>query len=269
MAGPRSYEISFVPRNRYLAIISAAALVLCLIELTDVVQLPFENVLGGVASRSLISTGSLVSLVSGQGYLSVFVLMALESASLPIPSEIVLPYAGYLVYQGSMNLYLAIAVGTAALVVGALFDYFLALKLGRPVVDGFLKRLGVKPESVDRAERWMNTRGSWSVLIARFIPGIRSSISIPAGLFDMALKPFFLMTLVGSFAWSAILILAGFSAGPLWGRAMASSAVLLDALLLWGVLAISVVYIGYFLVTTSLRRQVGLGQSGDPLVNDP
>lgn len=124
-------------------------------------------------SSSFVSANSVVTLVSTQGYLSLFVLMVLESASLPIPSEVVLPFAGYLVYIGSMNFGLALLDSTVAGVIGALFIYYLAFKLGRPFVDSLLGRVGVKPRTIDSAERWMSTRGSWSVLVARFIPGLR------------------------------------------------------------------------------------------------
>jgi hypothetical protein len=103
-----------IPARRYLAIIAVAALILSLIEITEVVSLPFEGIIGEAISTSFLSASSIVSAISQGGYTSLFVLMTLESASLPIPSEVVLPYAGYLVYQGTMNFALAVAVGTLA-----------------------------------------------------------------------------------------------------------------------------------------------------------
>jgi membrane protein DedA with SNARE-associated domain len=96
-----------------------------------------------------------------------------------------------------------------------LIDFFLALELGKPFVDRLLARFGVKAQTIDSADRWMNSRGTWGVLIARFIPGLRSIISFPAGIFGMNPKPFFLMTLAGSFVWSTVLIYLGYSAGRL------------------------------------------------------
>ena len=240
---------SIVPRNRYLVIAAVAALFLSLIELTEVVQLPFEGIFGGVVSSSFVSANSVVTLVSTQGYLSLFVLMVLESASLPIPSEVVLPFAGYLVYIGSMNFGLALLDSTVAGVIGALFIYYLAFKLGRPFVDSLLGRVGVKPRTIDSAERWMSTRGSWSVLVARFIPGLRSIISVPAGVFAMRLRPFVIMTLIGSFVWSAVLIYLGYSAGNLWKSALASSSPTLTNVVLVIVAALSVAYILFFYAT--------------------
>lgn len=254
LEGAGHYRSSLIPRNRYLVIIAVAALLLSLVELTEVVQLPFEGIFGGVVSSSFVSANSIVTLISTQGYLSLFVLMVLESASLPIPSEVVLPFAGYLVYLGSMNFALALLDSTLAGVIGALIIYYLALRLGRPFVDSLLRRFGMKPQTIDGAEKWMSTRGSWSVLVARFIPGLRSIISVPAGVFAMRIRPFVAMTLIGSFAWSAILIYLGYSAGQLWSSALASSSSLITNVVLALVAALSVAYIGYYYITRSRRQ---------------
>src|SRR5579864_9555009 len=113
-------SLSFVPRNKYLAVIAVAALAISLVELVDLFNLPFEtSIAGGLASGGLFSM-DLVSSVLDLGYAGLFILMVLESASLPIPSEVVLPLAGYSVYLGKMNLWVAVADGTVALLIGAL-----------------------------------------------------------------------------------------------------------------------------------------------------
>ena len=205
---------SLVPRNKYLAIVAFAALCFSLFELVDVFQLPFESKLGGAAaSGSLFSMGVLTSLLN-IGYAGLFLLMAMESSALPVPSEVVLPLAGYLVFLDKMNLELAIADATLACLVGSLVAYYLALKLGRPVVYGLLGRAGVSSTRLDDGERWVDSKGSWSVFIGRFIPGVRSVISIPAGVLRMKLRPFAILTAAGSLIWSAVLIYLGYSAGP-------------------------------------------------------
>lgn len=237
---------STIPRNRYLVMIALAAFCLSLIEITDIVSLPFEGVVGDAFSRSLVSVSGIVNLISTHGYASLFFLMVLESASLPIPSEVILPFSGYLVYVGSMNFTLALAVSTVAGLVGALIDFYMALELGRPFVDSLLGKLGVKPETIDSAEKWMNRRGSWSVLVARFIPGLRSVISFPAGMLRMNIRLFVAMTLVGSLAWSALLIYLGYSAGGLWDRAFASSSGTISNLVLFAVALVSAAYVVYY-----------------------
>jgi membrane protein DedA with SNARE-associated domain len=183
--------------------------------------------------------------------------MTLESASLPIPSEVVLPLAGYAVYLGKMNLWLAIADGTLALIVGALIDYYLALKLGRPVVYRLMGRIGVSPARLDDGERWIDSKGASSVFIARFIPGLRSVISIPAGLFRMKLRTFVILTSVGSFLWSFILIYIGYSAGPLWQNALGSLSVLAGQAALFIVAGVSILYVVYYIRPSGARAPVG------------
>ncbi len=260
MNGTAQFGFSFIPRSRYIVVVAVAALCLCIIAITDVAELPFESMIGRALSSSLVSSDSIIASISKQGYSSLFILMTLESASIPIPSEVVLPFAGYLVYLGTMNFALAVMVSTVAGLVGALADYALALKLGRPFVDGLLRRVGVKPESIDGAERWMNSRGYWGVFIARFIPGLRSIISIPAGVFKMGAKPFIITTLVGSFIWSAVLIYAGYSSGSLWSSVLSTSAATLSNAILIAVAFASVGYIAYYAYATRARdRTSSLG----------
>jgi membrane protein DedA with SNARE-associated domain len=239
-------SFGLVPRSKYLAAIAFAALFLSLVELTDVVQLPFESSLGGaVTSGGVFSVGLLTSLLD-IGYAGLFILMAMESASVPIPSEVVLPFAGYLVFLGKMNLVLAVLDSTLALLAGALVDYYLALWLGRPVVYRLLGRMGVSSVHLDNGERWVDSKGSWSVFIGRFIPGVRSVISIPAGLLRMKLGMFVALTSAGSLIWSAALVYAGYSAGPLWQSSLDSLSAFADQAALVIVAALSVLYVAYY-----------------------
>jgi membrane protein DedA with SNARE-associated domain len=238
---------SFIPRNKYLVVVAFAALFLSLAELIDVFQLPLEsNISRALTSGSLVSTELLTSLLN-IGYAGLFLLMVMESASLPIPSEVVLPLAGYMVFLGKMNLGLAIIDATAALLVGALIDYYLALWLGRPVVYRLLGRVGVSSAHLDDGERWIDSRGSWTVFVARFIPGVRSAISIPAGLLRMKIRSFVILTTAGSLIWSAVLIYAGYSAGPLWQSSLATLSKFADQAALVLIAGLSVLYVVYYL----------------------
>jgi membrane protein DedA with SNARE-associated domain len=238
---------SFVPRNKYLALVAFGALFLSVVELTDIFQLPFESSFGGAASSGGLFSMNLLTSLLNIGYAGLFILMAMESASLPVPSEVVLPFAGYLVFLGKMNLGLAILDGAVALLVGALVDYYLALWLGRPVVYRLLGRMGISSTHLDNGERWVDSKGAWSVFVARFIPGIRSVISIPAGLLRMKLKPFVILTFAGSLIWSAVLIYVGYSAGPLWQSALDSLSLFAGQAALVVVAVLSVLYVVYFL----------------------
>lgn len=178
----------------------------------------------------MLSTSSLLDFMRNAGYPSLYVLMVLESTSLPVPSEVVLPLAGYLVSLGVLNFWLVLAVSTAACLTGALLDYFLALWLGRPFVTRMLKLLRVHGGALERAERWFDTSGRWTVFLARFVPVLGPVISLPAGLFRMDVKSFILMTVAGALGWSAILVYAGVFAGNAWESAFISSLTVVDAL---------------------------------------
>jgi membrane protein DedA with SNARE-associated domain len=249
--------LSFVPRNKYLAVIAVAAIAISVVELVDRFDLPLESTLAkGFASGSLFSM-DLVSFFLNLGYAGLFILMALESASLPIPSEVVLPLAGYAVYLGKMNLWLAVADGTVALLVGAMADYYLALKLGRPVVYKLMGRMGVSSVHLDNGERWIDSKGASTVFISRFIPGMRAAISIPAGLLRMRLRTFVVLTAIGSFIWSFALIYVGYSAGPLWQSALGSVTVFAEQVALVAIAGISVLYVAYYFWSSARKSQLG------------
>ena len=232
----------------YVFLAALVALFISLAEILDYFELPFEPLAGHLfASGSMISAGLVTSSMTTFGYGGVFVLMLLESASLPIPSEVVLPFAGYLVFSGSMNFGAVVLVTTVAGVAGALLDYYLALKLGRPFVERLLKMSGArKTEQLDRWERWLSTKGSWSILVARFIPGVRSSVSLPAGALKMRLRTFVTMTAVGVFGWSTLLVYLGYLAGNLWQTALTKPSPLLAEIAIFAAALASASYIAYF-----------------------
>jgi membrane protein DedA with SNARE-associated domain len=234
----------WIPKNKYLVVIAAVVFIVGVLQATHTVQLPFAVLFSG-STGSIISANTLNDFMTKYGYASLFALMALESASTPIPSEVVLPFAGYLVYTGVFNFWAAVGVSTLAALVGALFDYYLARWLGRPFVVRLLKAFRLHTSSLDRAESWFQRSGEWTVFAARFIPGLRTVISLPAGLFEMDIVPFVVMTVAGCFAWDAILVYVGFLAGPGFSSALTSSTTFIDDLSALAA-AISAAYIGYF-----------------------
>jgi len=241
----------------YLFFAALATLSLSLVEILDYFELPFESFVGHLfTSGSLISAGFVTSAMTNFGYGGVFVLMLLESASLPIPSEVVLPFAGYLVFSGSMNFLAVVILTTVAGVAGALADYYLALKLGRPFVERMLKLSGTGGAgTLHRWEEWLGARGSWSILVARFIPGMRSAVSFPAGALRMRLRTFVAMTAVGAFGWSTLLVYLGFLAGNLWQTALVQQSPLLAEVALFAVAIASTSYIVYFVSLRLNRRE--------------
>ena len=246
-APPRSSRITSLDAKTFFFVAAIVTLFVALSEIFEFVEWPYESLVGQVFNSG--SAGSLAfvtSLMVSLGYGGLFALMFLESASLPVPSEIVLPFAGYLVFIGTLNFEAAVLVSAMAGLMGALVDYYVALKLGRPAVQGLLKWVRVTPDHLDGAERWLDKKGAWSILVARFIPGLRSAISFPAGALRMKLRTFAAMTVIGSLAWSALLIYLGYSAGSVWQTAIGESASVLTELLLFGAAIASAVYIVYF-----------------------
>lgn len=237
---------SVIPRNKYIAVLALIALSLSAIQLTGVVRIPLIGLISVSSVSSFFSSAQVVSLMTSLGYVSLFALMTFESASAPIPSEVVLPFAGYLVYLGVMNLGAAIAVSTAAALAGALIDYFVALLLGRVFVERLLLRLGVGPSALAKAEEWFRGNGAWAVFGARFVPLIRSVISLPAGLFRMPLRKFVLFTFLGCLIWNSALIYAGYAAGALWENVVGSSSNLIGYVVLVAIAMASALYILYY-----------------------
>jgi len=153
--------------------------------------------------------------MENMNYFTITLLMAVESSFIPFPSEIVVPPAAYKAAQGDLNIYLVVFFSTLGAIIGALFNYFLAIWIGRAAVYSFAKtRFAnmclVDTKSVEKAEAYFVKNGNISTLIGRLIPGIRQLISIPAGLAKMPLKSFLLFTTIGALLWNIILALLGY-----------------------------------------------------------
>jgi membrane protein DedA with SNARE-associated domain len=147
------------------------------------------------------------------GYAGILLLMAVESSIFPLPSELVMPPAGYLAAQGRMNAVLAVLAGTAGSVLGALFNYVLAQRLGRPLLHRYGRYFLVRETSVERAEAFFRRHGEIGTFLGRLIPVIRHLISLPAGLARMQLGRFALYTAAGAGIWCVVLTAIGWYLG--------------------------------------------------------
>lgn len=147
------------------------------------------------------------------GYPGIVFLMAVESSLVPFPSEIVMPPAGYLVHEGQMSWLPVILFGTAGSVLGALFNYFLALKLGRPFFIRYGKYFLLKQEHLERTERFFAEHGAITTFVGRLIPVVRQLISLPAGLSRMPLGRFCAYTALGAGIWVTVLTTVGWLVG--------------------------------------------------------
>lgn len=155
----------------------------------------------------------LVNGVGALGYPGIFLLMAMESSIIPVPSELVMPPAGYLAQQGLMNPWIAILAGTIGSLVGAYANYYAAHYLGRPLILKYGKYVLISPDKFHRVERFFLRHGEISTFIGRLLPVVRHLISIPAGLSGMNHLRFSMYTLLGAFIWCSVLTWIGYIIG--------------------------------------------------------
>jgi len=147
------------------------------------------------------------------GYPGIIALMAMESSILPVPSELVMPPAGYWAAKGEMNFVVVLLCGVLGSIIGALANYYGAQLIGRPLIQRYGKYVLLSEKNLERSERFFAQHGEISTLIGRLFPVIRHLISIPAGLHKMPLPKFILYTAVGAGVWCAILTYIGYFLG--------------------------------------------------------
>jgi membrane protein DedA with SNARE-associated domain len=186
------------------------------------------------------------STMQNAGYGGVFFLMLMESATLPVPSELVLPFAGYLVFLGKFDFSLAVIVASVGSIAGTLIDYFAGYYVGRAAVVRYGRFIHLDEGRLRTAERWFDGRGELTVLLARFVPLVRTLIAFPAGIAHMQLWRFMAFSAVGIFAWDALLIYLGLAAGQNSASIISAltnaftpielAAVVLGGIILWAVI---------------------------------
>lgn len=151
------------------------------------------------------------------GYLGIGLLMFAENLFPPIPSELIMPLAGFTVAKGDMNFTLAVLAGVIGTILGALPWYYAGKILGeerlKSLADRYGKWITVSSQDLDKATRWFNRYGNKAVLLGRLVPGVRTLISLPAGLSNMPLAPFVIYSTLGTTAWVMLLTFLGFMLG--------------------------------------------------------
>lgn len=161
-----------------------------------------------------------INFISALGYPGIVVAMAIESALIPLPSEIIMPFSGYLASIGRFNLILVALAGAVGNVLGSLAAYGLGYWGHERVVRRFIRRWGkwilVTEDELDEAEKLLHKYKDWVVLGTRMLPGIRTVISLPCGIAKLPLERFIIMTFIGSFIWSYFLAWIGFMLGENW-----------------------------------------------------
>lgn len=146
------------------------------------------------------------------------VAMALESMVAPVPSEAVMPFAGFLIAQGQWTWLGVIIWSTVGSLIGSTISYFLGVSLGRPIIIKWGKFIGLVPHHLELTERWFSRWGSGAIFVCRFIPVVRHLISIPAGMAKMSFTSFIVLTGLGAAIWNIFLTWVGVSLGENWER---------------------------------------------------
>jgi membrane protein DedA with SNARE-associated domain len=152
----------------------------------------------------------ITSLVASHGYLAVFILMLLESASLPVPSEVVLPLAGYFIAKGTFDFSLVLVSALIGGLIGMAVDYYIAFFIEKDVVYRYAKFFHIKREMLEGISEWFERNGAFTVFVSRLVPALRSLISLPAGFAKMDQKRFFFYSFAGSLIWDIALIAFGY-----------------------------------------------------------
>lgn len=158
----------------------------------------------------------IISIIAKLGYGGIVLLMGLESANIPIPSEVILPFAGFLAWQGRMNLHLAALAGALGCLWGSIVSYWLGLYLGRPLVEKYGKWVLVSKKDLDLADHWIAKYGAVVFFFSRLLPVVRTFISLGAGITRAKFWRFCFYTFIGSWIWSYVLIYIGVKAGEQW-----------------------------------------------------
>ncbi len=158
----------------------------------------------------------ITGLISNTGYTGVLFLMIIESAGIPAPSEVIMPFAGFLVHTGRFNLYLVTLVGALGNLVGSLIAWWIGAKGGRPLIEKYGRLILISKHDLDLSDRFFSKFGNATVFIGRLLPIIRTYISFPAGIAKMPIVPFSIYTFLGALPWSLALAMVGRKLGENW-----------------------------------------------------
>lgn len=158
----------------------------------------------------------IMHVISALGYGGVVLLMAIESANIPLPSEVIMPFAGFLAAQGVLNLYLIALAGATGCTIGSIFSYWLGKFGGRPLIEKYGQYILISHHDLDLADRWFQNKGEMTVFVGRLLPVIRTFISFPAGIAEMNFPRFVIYSFLGSLPWSLFLAYIGLKLGQNW-----------------------------------------------------
>ena len=158
----------------------------------------------------------IISVISTMGYGGIVLLMAIESACIPLPSEIIMPFAGFLVFKGELTLWLVALAGAVGCVIGSIPAYYMGMYGGRPLAEKYGKYILLSKNDLDMSDRLFAKYGEIIIFIARLLPAVRTFIALPAGVARMNMPKFIMYTFIGSLIWCWLLAYTGMKFGEHW-----------------------------------------------------
>jgi membrane protein DedA with SNARE-associated domain len=188
--------------------------------LEDVAETGGEGGVEGLISLVADVPKHVISLASEAGYAGIFALMLLEASALPVPSELILPFAGYLVYRGYLDFWLVILWSTVAALIGSFVDYYLGFRVGQAFFSGKSRLPFIDADHLRRVDVWFSRYGYVAVILLRLVPAARVLISFPAGIYRMNKSKFAICTLAGCLPWNMILVYSGWHLGSSWSTVL-------------------------------------------------
>jgi len=157
--------------------------------------------------------GWIESVIESMGFWGIALLMAIESCNIPLPSEAIMPFAGYMTTKGFLNIHLAALAGAVGCVLGSIPSYYIGYFGGRKFVEKYGKYFLVSHKDLEEADKWVDKYGDWAFFLCRMLPVIRTFISLPAGILRAKKRFFFTLTFLGSLIWCYVLTFVGIKFG--------------------------------------------------------
>ncbi|MGA8903448.1 MAG: DedA family protein [Candidatus Bathyarchaeia archaeon] len=220
--------------------------------LEDLAESGAEGPAGGIIALMSNLPRIVINLATAGGYAGIFALMLLEAAAFPVPSEVILPLAGYLVSQGTLEFWFVVLISTVAAMIGSFVDYFIGWKLGSSLLVGQSRLPYIDATRLRRTRGWFDRYGAVVVALLRLVPTARVLVSFPAGAYKMSKSKFAFYTLVGCLPWNILLIYLGWWLGSSWEEVVAAFRYI--NLVVYVLLTLIVIWIVWRLVSKRNKR---------------
>lgn len=201
------------------------------------------------------------------GYPGLFILIVLESTMVPVPSLLVMPFAGYLASQGDFSLPAILALNSAGALTGSLLSYWLGAAGGKPLLLKYGKYVFVRARDLERTEQYFARHGGKTIFIGRFLPVVRHLISIPAGIARMPLAPFLTLTFLGASIWGGGLMIVGYELGSRW-ESVVTKAKRVDLVIAGGVVLVLLAITIRFMIRRRRERAAAAEQKNPGTATD-